>query len=34
MVEFLQENSSIPKTVDPTPIMHKKNLKVLGSNKT
>ncbi|VVH58153.1 hypothetical protein BSPCLSOX_1163 [uncultured Gammaproteobacteria bacterium] len=29
MVEFLQENSSIPKTVDPTPIMHKKNLKVV-----
>ncbi|SMN16435.1 hypothetical protein CRYPA_231 [uncultured Candidatus Thioglobus sp.] len=29
MVEFLQKNSSIPKTVDPVPIMHKKNLKVV-----
>lgn len=29
MVEFLQKNSSIPKTVDPVPIMRKKDLKHL-----
>jgi len=29
MVEFLQENSSAPKTIDPVPIMDKKNLKVI-----